>query len=355
MASRKTSEWLQGASAKEGDSRFKDERSRRIEAERERGNTLLTKQDLHGEWNAGRVLFTTLGGELRPLTPQDLRAFRRNMEVASNRIKTKGITAQQIIDLASVSPLKYKRPDIEQAESDLDKARKQIKRAVPISMNNALMKVTTNSGTSGGRHHVRVHFNAFPDATIRLMALKPGDRAGVKKVARWLIDQPLSFDCDCERHTYFLRYVATVGGFAYGRQETAFPKIRNPELKGVACKHVLRVMAEIRSNQTFLNFVTRALMAVHQSSENKGQIRATAGEKQELLKKRIRNIKTSEERDFLRREAAKKRSVSVVSRRPRTIDRSRGGQMTSIEQTIAQMRSLGASDAIIQAFQREVT
>jgi hypothetical protein len=52
----------------------------------------------------------------------------------------------------------------------------------------------------------------------------------------------LAFDCDCGRHTFWYRYISTLGGFNAGRAETGFPKIRNPHLSGVACKHVLRVM-----------------------------------------------------------------------------------------------------------------
>ncbi|PAM62177.1 hypothetical protein CEJ56_19960, partial [Acinetobacter baumannii] len=45
---------------------------------------------------------------------------------------------------------------------------------------------------------------------------------------------------DCERHTCWYRYMATIGGYNLGRDEGGFPEIRSPHLSGVACKHVVR-------------------------------------------------------------------------------------------------------------------
>ncbi|EPA1084307.1 phage tail protein, partial [Escherichia coli] len=56
------------------------------------------------------------------------------------------------------------------------------------------------------------------------------------------------FDCDCGRHQYWYRYIATAGNFALAPpKEYAFPKIRNPNLKGIACKHVIHAMTRLQS------------------------------------------------------------------------------------------------------------
>lgn len=58
----------------------------------------------------------------------------------------------------------------------------------------------------------------------------------------------ISFDCNCGRHTYWYRYLATIGNFAVAPpKETVFPKIRNPKLKGVCCKHVIKAALAIQN------------------------------------------------------------------------------------------------------------
>ncbi len=57
----------------------------------------------------------------------------------------------------------------------------------------------------------------------------------------------VSFDCDCGRHQYWYRYLATIGGFALDPKEFAFPKIRNPKLQGCACKHVIKTLAVLQT------------------------------------------------------------------------------------------------------------
>ena len=57
-----------------------------------------------------------------------------------------------------------------------------------------------------------------------------------------------SIECDCGRHQYWYRYMATIGGYQLGRpREMSFPKVRNPNLKGTACKHVLLVAKKLQS------------------------------------------------------------------------------------------------------------
>lgn len=57
----------------------------------------------------------------------------------------------------------------------------------------------------------------------------------------------VSFDCDCGRHQYWYRYLATIGGFALDPKEYAFPKIRNPKLQGCCCKHVIKTLAVMQA------------------------------------------------------------------------------------------------------------
>jgi len=52
----------------------------------------------------------------------------------------------------------------------------------------------------------------------------------------------IKFECSCGRHTYWYRYMASQGGWGLGIEEKRFPSIRNPQMKGICCKHVVRVV-----------------------------------------------------------------------------------------------------------------
>lgn len=58
----------------------------------------------------------------------------------------------------------------------------------------------------------------------------------------------VSIACDCGDHQYRYRYMATLGNYAITPpKELAFPKITNPELAGLACKHVIKAMTMMQS------------------------------------------------------------------------------------------------------------
>lgn len=69
------------------------------------------------------------------------------------------------------------------------------------------------------------------------------------QAAKALVSGRLSFECPCGRHQYWYRYLATLGGYAIEPLERDFPKIRNPRLTGCCCKHVLRVLQELKKNR----------------------------------------------------------------------------------------------------------
>jgi hypothetical protein len=112
----------------------------------------------------------------------------------------------------------------------------------------------TNSGPSSDarRHHVEVLL--LEHSAMVASPQEPSRAAGLS------VKGALKFDCDCGRHRFWYRYIATIGHFNAGRDETGYPKIRNPKLRGVACKHVLRVMKHLGSAQV-LHFITRMIEA----------------------------------------------------------------------------------------------
>lgn len=208
----------------------RDDRTRRDNAEIRDATkpVFLRPNDLAGEYDFSKTLMTTIGGQPRPITNEDIKAFAHNVEVAKAKYKS-GITPKQVIDWS--------------LQVDRDLANKQIPLCAPFSRKAGVQRFITNAsaGSPDKRHYVTVEFNNFS-------ALVTAPRkVGAAITREQLANGTIKFDCDCGRHTYWFRYLATIGKYALGRLESGFPKIRNPNLQGVACKHVLRVMQFIIS------------------------------------------------------------------------------------------------------------
>jgi len=281
----------------------------RAQAEKQGSKSvILTDRELRYGLDTGKVLFTTLNGGLTEITANELATFRHNMNLAKKQagFKGGGITARQVIDLASAKPLRYVNE-----KSDIDKAKREITTAIPVSTRDDEVRFITNAGegSKAGRHHVTIRFMEFRNAVDAVVAAGDDPKAP-RRAADKMRKGALKFDCDCERHRYFLRYVATIGGFNAGRDETGFPKIRNPNLKGVACKHVLRAMTELESSGTVLSFLEQHL--ARQVSAYKGRMQARQKEVDAALnaKKRPARIKTSEERKAEAQRAKERRKFA---------------------------------------------
>jgi len=167
-----------------------------------------------------------------PFTADDLREFDRKARSARKRYKStkKGVPAAQLM-AASLS-------------SDLKRSRDHIKRAtfyrVFNSRDGVLLHFSTSSGPESKKdsHQVKIRLDEW---TEHLTGNLPFPEAAKK-----ILGGRISFDCDCGRHQFWYRYVATIGGFAVAPLENAYPKIRNPRLIGACCKHVLKVLATLQ-------------------------------------------------------------------------------------------------------------
>lgn len=200
-----------------------------VNAQREalkKATNLLKPGEIAGDYRVSRLLGTTLGGKLRAITTDDLKAFAATVKALGKKFKG-GITAKEVISLSL--PI------------DRQRANDEIKTAVPTAHRDGAMHFVTNAGPDSDktRHHVYVEFLEYQSAVAS--PVKAG--AMVKPMAEGRI----RFRCDCGRFTYWYGYLATVGQFIYGDTQVNFPKIRNPHLVGVACKHSLRVMQQLQS------------------------------------------------------------------------------------------------------------
>lgn len=190
----------------------------------------LRPQDIQKglEYDIEKVFLTTLGGELRRLVVEDLEAFKKNIDLLRDQY-SKGITAKQVINLST--PI------------DIKRCNEQIKMSLPLSIKEGVINFMTDASkeSSAKHHYVNVELVAYKSMSLNPVALT------IQNVKSKVNLGKLKFECDCGRHTYYYRYMASVGGYGYGRVEEGYPKERNPELWGLACKHVLRVMQYIMS------------------------------------------------------------------------------------------------------------
>jgi hypothetical protein len=270
---------------------------------------ILNPSDMQGEYDAARLLMTTLGGQLREITADDLAAFRHNARAIGQRFKG-GITPRQVIDLSTAT--------------DRQRAREQIHTAIPtaaraVKTNGRIerleVRFITNASKLHGatRHFVTVEFLGYPTA-IASGALTP------QKAAALMRKQGIRFDCGCGRHTFWYRHIATVGNYHAGRAEHGYPKIRNPQLTGVACKHVLRVMAEIEGGSQVQVFLARAIAKGRTNDDGKATIRQSQKEAERLAEKQAKRPKSRRatgDRDFERAARALVKQSRAATARPK--------------------------------------
>lgn len=317
----------------EAKARLEADRKQREAAGKAPNSIILDPGDVRGNYDAARLLETTLGGVRRKLTADDLAAFRRNMRTVQGRISSRGITAQQVIDLAAENPHRYAEPVGN--SGDLGKARSEIKWATPVSSvpsakdRDALdVRFLTDSGENSKvtRHTVIVRFNEF-GATLRKLQSVPVDpaRARAEKAltpmaaAAALQKSYLAIECSCERWRYHYRFIATIGGFNAGRDEHGMPKLTNPNLESVACKHVLKTMREVTSSRTvqrFLQDVLQKAMRGQRTQHVATQVEAEASANRQA--RRTRDISTTEERQSASRADRERQSLLSAARAPST-------------------------------------
>lgn len=219
----------------------KDLRERMEEglAKRRASGIILNPNDVAGEYDAARLLVTTLGGQFRMITADDLVQFRHNARKLGAKFKG-GITAKQVIDLSTA--------DRRQRTSE------QIKTAAPILNKGGHVKFQTGAGPHSkvSRHYVTVDFLNWQAAVSS--PVEP------LKIAPEMLKGPIRIECDCEDWRYRYRYLATIGKYAAGPWfEQGYTKITNPNLKGAACKHILRVMIMVAQSPTFRQYAAKQI------------------------------------------------------------------------------------------------
>lgn len=303
---------------------------------------ILSADDMGGLYEPKRGLFTSIDGKPRMLTFDDILAFKaavkdiQRIHGQHSPQAAGGILVKKVVDLST--------------PEDRERANKEIHFAVPVSNRAGVVQFQTNSGPNSNvsRHTVMVQFLSYD------LALSSGQP--VAEAAKQLARGKIKYDCDCERHTFWFRYIASVGNFNYGRAEDGFPRIRNPKLYGIACKHVLKVMGVLGHAGTFNNFARRMIEHGRKTLSDKQKI-MTVKEQQEFIenaagaRKRDRTVRTSEEKRLARaaqpaqqRRAAEAAKVKAANDTLRQTHAAKVNKPVPLDKKIKAMMKLGYSE-----------
>lgn len=171
-------------------------------------------------------------------TKNDLVKFDKNRQRHKEKYdsKTAGITYAFLVNNS-------RKIDIDRANNRVDDGTGITKATLfAIKGNVALIRVKASNASKHEEHQIKVRFEQWDE-----LIQSPPDGDYIK-AAQLSCAGRISFDCDCGRHQYWYRYLATMGNYAIAPpKEFAFPKIKNPELQGVACKHVLKSSTMLQS------------------------------------------------------------------------------------------------------------
>lgn len=260
-------------------------RFQQADATRSGSDTLLRPDDiLEGQVDAGKLwkYMTSRGGAIRPLTMDDLLEFKRTADKLRKRYQ-KGIKPRDVIDLS--------------LSADLQRARKEINTGIPITTKAGEIRFMTNAGPKSDveRHYVSVKLLNFEAAVV--------SAAAPSKIIKEVINGPCAVSCDCGRWRFWYSYMATIGGYNANpnHRESAFPKIRNPQLYGLACKHILRVMTNLTQSASLKQYVVNLIDAERNKVQTKlkrvaqAEMRKLAGDMGKEAS-RTRQIKTTQEK-----------------------------------------------------------
>ena len=132
--------------------------------------------------------------------------------------------------------------------ADITRAQLQISSATLYKVHGNLLhfRVSASKESDVAFHQVRIRLDSWDSESLGFSG------GGYLQAAQRSAMGRISFNCDCGRHRYWYRYLATVGNFGLDPKEMVFPKIRNPGLKGCCCKHVIKTLATLRMHPIHL-------------------------------------------------------------------------------------------------------
>ena len=94
------------------------QRLRELESRRQ-ARTILQPDEVAGRLSPARLLTTTLGGQLRPITPADLRDFKKAVAALGDKAR-QGLTAKEALGLSGAA--------------DIERAKTEIRYSLPVRL-----------------------------------------------------------------------------------------------------------------------------------------------------------------------------------------------------------------------------
>lgn len=153
---------------------------------------------------------------------------------------------------AGLAGVTYSELVAKSAETRVDRASNRSKdrrgvsqaQLLKLRANVATIKVKASDISDHQHHKVDVRFEQWDE----LMGGADGSDRGYASAARKACAGRMSINCSCGDHQYRYRYMATLGNYCLSPpKEFAYPKITNPNLTGLACKHVLLAATMLQS------------------------------------------------------------------------------------------------------------
>jgi len=216
-----------------------------------------------------RIRSTKKISKSNPILKHKLQNKKSTVSHKLQKMKTTTLTLQQIMQEMKIYKNFYKDGiSVKTALShslkiDVERARTQLRAVYITNVHTGIFKFRVKSSGLYDKDSYEVHLSW----DISKMSKE-------QDVSKLFWNAPIKFQCTCERHTYWYRYLWTVVGGSIGLQETRYPKVRNKMLKGMLCKHGIKVMETIKRTpfqKTFERYINN-------QKDNK-QTRVTASDK----------------------------------------------------------------------------
>lgn len=173
-------------------------------------------------------------------TREDLLALEKSKKDFERKYdrKTAGISYAQIVSAS-------RSIDIKRANNQVtDGSGITTAHVVAIKANVVKFRVKASLKNGDDDHMVNIRIESWDDCMQNAEVSTKGYQKATAKAVR----DRLSLSCDCGRHQYWYRYLATIGNYCVAPpKEFSPPKVRNPNFTGVACKHVLHVVNKLQS------------------------------------------------------------------------------------------------------------
>lgn len=312
---------------------------------RRKGRRTLTKGLLRNK-NLDEILKLGKKKDGTFYTLDDLKSFEANRDKLKTKYnpKTAGITYNQLIAHSLAI-------DVKRANNKVDDG-SGITSAVFNGMkhNMAMISVTASQISVHQHHRVRIRLEEWDEATDQISE----DKAKAKKVLKNLCAGRVSVDCDCGRWQYWYRYIGTAGNFAVTPpKEYAYPKLRNPRLQGVACKHIIHALTRLQAGSWQVAVAKRLEMDINRVGFGDDKKRTTHYFSEKEIRKLMRNRKSQTDQGAARKAWMKlKRSERALAKtiqdKPEELEKLRSKLKRTKKLTARQREQLEVQQARIR-------